>query len=461
MHAARTGDPSSRCAPFALAGMAQSAQHGRMSTSDANTLKLRLRSITNERLESMRGQGFGYPNLSNDAFESLLANAKKGGSSTSKVFDALNETSDFWGWVAENDAMGNEVFADGKDPDGNEILMASNGNFNVRIGAFWRGDQYAQASGEGGDETPIIGIMTIQTGETTTKASKFVSLAIGVVSAPLNIKLTGKLFRDLVKPLCKNVAKLLQKYAPRLQRASAVTEPRVRVAEETKPLLEDASAETEEVVGELAEEGVAYVAVEWADALLDIAGLGVLIAIPLLISALGHAMSASIMIVNKTDQDFKWEILKQVHGEASVLPATPDGATCYVIPKMDYDTDMWGDQTTVKAAYEANLQLINSSNLGAIGCVLQLTPQGADGGPAGTAAKLTCSIPWAGENTIWVGQSDADPGDVYEAHSIPDGRLVVDASFATYKVTLSTDALSGRDDAKAYEYCLMAVIEPV
>ena len=432
-----------------------------MSNDETNTIKLRLRSLTTERLKSARAQGFGYPNLADSHFDALVSQAKKGGSSTSAVFDALSKTSEFWGWVAENDAMGKDVFVPAKDSEGNEILMASNGNFNLRIGAFWRGDEYAsRAEDDDDDEIPIIGLLTIQTGETTTNASKFVSLAITLVSIPKFIQLNGALFKNLVKPLCKNVAKLLRKYAPKLQKSTAVTKPEVVVSEETEPLLEEASTEVEEVGGELAEEGVAYATVEWLDGLLDVVGLGALIAIPLILKSLGHAMSASIMIVNETDYDFKWEILDQVHGKASVLPGLSDGTTNFVIPKLDYDTDIWGDQTSVKAAHEANLQFINSSDYGSIGCVLQLTPQDSTGNACGTPAKLTCSIPWAGENTIWVGQSDAEAKNIYADHSIPDDRLVVEASFSTYKVTVSTDSLRGRDDTKAYNYCLMAVIDP-
>lgn len=432
-----------------------------MKNDDMNTIRLRLRSITSERLESARAQGFGYPNVSDAHFDSLVAKAKAGGASTGAVFDALNQTSEFWGWVAANDAEGNDVFVPGTDAEGNEILMASNGNFNLRIGAFWRGDAYAsQQEGGDEDEPPIIGLMTIQTGETTTNASKFVALALGLASIPKSIKLSRALFTELVRPLCKNVAKLLRKYAPKLQRATAVTRPEVVVSEETEPLLEDASAEVEEVGGDIAEEGATYLTVEWADGLLDVVGLGVLIAIPLIVSALGHAMSVSVMIVNRTDEDFKWEILDQVHGKPSALPGFDEENTNYVIPRMDYNTDMWGDRTSVKAAYEANLQFINSSDYGAIGYVLQLTPQDSTGRASGTAAKLTCAIPWAGENTIWVGQSDDEAQAIYFAHTTPDGRLTVEASFSTYKVTVSTDSLRGRDDAKAYNYCLMAVIEP-
>ena len=30
-----------------------------------------------------------------------------------------------------------------------------------------------------------------------------------------------------------------------------------------------------------------------------------------------------------------------------------------MVPKMDYNTDMWGDRTSDKAAYEASLQFID------------------------------------------------------------------------------------------------------
>ena len=130
---------------------------------------------------------------------------------------------------------------------------------------------------------------------------------------------------------------------------------------------------------------------------------------------LGHDMVNSVVINNLTDQDFEWTILGQEWGKASVLPAAVGGSN--VIPKMHHNTDSWGDKTTVKVAYEARFQFINSNDLGSIGYVLGLQPKGG-----GTQAKLVASVPWAGDNTIWVGQSNDSPDAIYSQHSNPDGR---------------------------------------
>ena len=68
------------------------------------------------------------PNLQTDAFATVIAAAQQGGDATQAYFDGMNQTADYWGWVADNVGQGENVWADGVDPAGNPIQMSSNGN---------------------------------------------------------------------------------------------------------------------------------------------------------------------------------------------------------------------------------------------------------------------------------------------------------------------------------------------
>ena len=110
------------------------------------------------------------PNLQTDAFATVIAAAQQGGDATQAYFDGMNQTADYWGWVADNVGQGENVWADGVDPAGNPIQMSSNGNLAVRMGSFYRepptGDGHVAA--QAGDPPPVVGIATIQTHNTTT-----------------------------------------------------------------------------------------------------------------------------------------------------------------------------------------------------------------------------------------------------------------------------------------------------
>jgi hypothetical protein len=117
-------------------------------------------------------------------------------------------------------------------------------------------------------------------------------------------------------------------------------------------------------------------------------------------------------------------------------------------------TDVGGKQQ-VQCTYQANTTFINSSNLGSIGYTLTLTP--SDGGQV---ASLVVAIPWAGDNTIWVGQGESDPERTYHAHSGVNGQVSQVATFGNYKVTLTINKLSGKTE-DSYFYASMVVLEPV
>jgi hypothetical protein len=278
------------------------------------------------------------------------------------------------------------------------------------------------------------------------------SFGLGLAGIPGGIILTKKLFADLLSPVYQNLKTYVTKMSQQFKEASEVETPDIDPEAEAEGPLEDASGQVGEIGGDLAEEGVEYLTIDWGSVVAESAGLGVIAAIPLLVSYLGHKMVNSVEIHNLTELDITWSVAAQVHGQPSIIPKDDSGK---VIPKMDYNVDSWGDKTTVKVAYAADFQFININDYASIGYVLTLQP--ANGG--GTATDLVVSIPWAGDNTIWAGPSTGDAQAQYEQHSTPDGRLSVSTVADTYQVTMSINALSGETDG-AYFYGLLCVIEP-
>jgi hypothetical protein len=410
-------------------------------TDPAKTLSTQLTPITQ-----------GFPHIYDDNYTAALGKAKQGGTNTENWFDAQNQTSDFWGWMAGHSAPDNNPFAPAVDPQGNPIQIASNGNIDMRNGAFYRDPKDVLAAIEAGDPAPIVGIGTVQTHNTTSGLSRNISFGVGLLGIPPGIILTKKLFADLLKPVYQNFKTYVTKMSKQFKEASEVETPDIDPESESEGPLSDASDEIGDIGGDLAAEGAEYLAVDWGSVALESAGLGVIAAIPMLVSFLGHKMVNSVEIHNLTELDFSWSVLSQVHGQASIMPKEDKGK---VIPKMDFNTDSWGDKTTVKVAYAADFQFINTNDFASIGYVLGLAPVSG-----GTQAKTVVSVPWAGDNTIWTGQSNDAPDTLYEEHSNPDGKLSVSASFGSYKLTWSITKLSGETDG-AYFYGLLGVIEPV
>lgn len=392
----------------------------------------------------------GFAHILDDNLEAALDKAKQGGDPTQQWFDAQNQTADFWGWIADHTGPDDNPFAPAVDPQGNPIQIASNGNVEMRNGAFYRGTGQPAAPAKPGDPPPIVGIGTIQTHNTTSAISRDISFGLGLVGIPGGIVLTKKLFADLVSPAYKNFKTWITKDASQFKQATQTETPEIDPEAESEGPIDEATGQLEKVGGQLAEDGAEYLTIDWTTVVGEVAGLGVIAAIPMLVSFLAHKMVNSVEIHNLTDTEFSWDVLAQVHGQPSIMPQQDKGK---VIPKMDYNTDSWGDKTTVKVAYAADFQFINSTDYTDIGYLLSLTP--ASGGPA---AKALVSIPWSGDNTIWAGQSDDTPERLWYLHSQPDGRLSVTATFGSFKITWSISKLRGETDG-AYFYGVLGLIE--
>jgi hypothetical protein len=408
----------------------------------ANTVSITLVPITK-----------GTPNIYNQHLQDAIDAAKAGGDATQNYFDATNQTADYWNWFATTQVNNEDPWAPGTDPDGNSIEMSSNGNLDVRMGAFFRssGEDLTAEHLTTGDPPPIVGIATIQTHNNTSNLSSDISFGLGLAGIPPGIVLTKALFGDLIKPVYANFKTAVGKLVKSFKNNAEVEDPSIDPEGDANGPINEASNTEEAIGGDLADAGAETLAIDWSSVLLEGAGLGAVIAIPLIVNYLAHKMVNSVVINNLTDRDFEWQLLSQVHGSASVMPGADSKNT---IPKMDYNVDSWGDKTTVKVAYEARFQFINSTDLGSIGYVLSLAPTGG----SGQTAKIAVAVPWAGDNGMWVGSSNDDPQTIYDSNTDPDGQLSKSATFGDYRVTLGINKLSGETQGE-YFYGLVVAIE--
>jgi hypothetical protein len=372
----------------------------------------------------------GFPAVVNDAFRNAVGKSMKGGDSTQEYFDALNQTSDFWGDLAN----GSITFAEGVDPSGRPVYMASNGNVEMRLKA-----EYVE---NGGGPGTVVARSTVETANTTTAVSMATAMAVRVATMPVYLKITADLIDKLLVPIYKNSSRVLTNLADRIAQATRTETPAIDADALAEELTQAESQVVDNVAEEVGEEGVAYMAIEWGQVALDFAGLAPLMALPMIFEQLGHAMTHALIVQNVTDTDFTWT-QTIVHGTSAMQPGASQ------LPALKHEKGA----TDVTLSSSASFQVINTTDYGSVGYVLQLTPAG--GGPAAT---LVISIPWAGQNTIWAGAA-GDPETAYEQHSQPDGNLTVKAPFGSYTVTLSLNKLTGKTYDNYY-YCSTAVIEP-
>ncbi|MGJ0395708.1 MAG: hypothetical protein ACR65U_05735 [Methylocystis sp.] len=408
-----------------------------MATDQSNTIKIVASTIT-------QNTG-GSPVVVDDALVQAINSAKAGGSALQSLADGMDASASFWSWLADNSDAGLNPFTEAVDPDGNPIMIISDGNMEMRYGAFYVGTD------DSGDDGPTVKALgSIQTHSKQTKISTAFSVALSVTNIPYNMLLGPQLFNELLKPIYNNMKTLITRTARNIRSACQGDDPVVMPDEEAEGAVEDANAQVEVNGGELLEAGLEYTAINWTSALPVAAGMGALAAAPLIISLIAKKMNVDVLIVNMTDHNFIWSYY-QDSGKVAVYPA---GAN-KMIPKMDYATDSWGDKSTNPVAYEAEFNFINNTNLGNIGYLITLTPDDSSLAPA----NVLVSIPLTESNAIWVGPSAASPDKTYKNHKAANGKMQISHSFDSYTVTASINALHGKDDNKQYAYKMLVCIQ--
>lgn len=385
----------------------------------------------------------GYPAILDSSFIKAIGDAKQGGLATQAYFDAANDTSDYWTWLAEMNRAGENAWVPGTARDGTPVMLASNGNTEMML----RADYQAPGSkGNADDDAPVVGLATVATGNTTNNTSQTLVGLIKLAEKPAGSYFSDALFEALLSPLYENLKMVVSNLATTLSVASRVEAPSIDPATETEPVLNDASG-TMGAGEEAAEQGIEYLALDWSSALTSFAGLAVVGAIPLVVEFLAHNMTHCLQINNLTDGEFIWSIDFQASGSISVQPSVD------FIPGVQ-SHEVGGKPDTL-CAYQAGFEFINTNDFGSIGYTLNLRP--SDGS---SVASIVVSVPWAGTNAIWVGAPSSSPQATYDAHSAPNGALTQTATFDGYQATLTISRLTGTTEGQ-YFYASILAIEPI
>ncbi|SFC24913.1 hypothetical protein SAMN05421780_10415 [Flexibacter flexilis DSM 6793] len=384
---------------------------------------------------SLENKTFGTPAIVDDAFVQTLNKSKNGGDDTWQFFYGIAQTSDFWGKVANNSID----FADGVDKNGNPIIMASDGNIALRIVGLFSVPENTD------DDNPVIGVATVQTGNTTTSASMIMAFTVRVASLPVYIPLTKSLLADFVKPVYSNLKTFLQKMSSSLSESTSVGN------------VVDAAATTEEVVAEqnsveeiVENEALEYIKLNWSDIMLEAAGVGSLMALSMALTSLGHQMYHSLYIQNLTSEDITWSY-DIITGKVSLFP----GEANTTIPAQITTSAIPDVQDSTVLSYQANFQFINSNDYDSLAYVMSLKLPSQD-----VPVKILIYIPWQGSNIIWAGVTNDNSQTVFNKYATSPQTLSFVVDVYDYQLTLSLNAISGKTIDNNYFYCSTAILEP-
>jgi hypothetical protein len=368
----------------------------------------------------------GYPALVDSNFTAAIASSEAGGDSTQSFFDALNRTSDFWTLVANKTI----TFAPGVDPHGRPVIMAGSGNVELRA-------EVVPAA----TDSSVDAVLTITTRNTTTMVAQMVSFGLVASSTiqPEDVE-------TLAPAIYESVQALLTGLAGQLAGESQVESPEIDASRVVGAVVADVSSMAIRAAGNTLLH-IDWMAVQWsAEIVSSLSFLSVLVAIPLIIEFTGHTMAHSLIVQNLTDADFTCTPTLEA-GQYSVKPSSS------TVPAKSTQADPLDSSQSDTFSYAVAMQT-GSTEFGSIGFVVDLASAGGD------KAQLLVSIPWSGGNTIWAGSSAGSADDAWAAHSLPASRsMTTSATFGSYKVTLSINALSG-ETYGSYFYCSTAVIEP-
>jgi hypothetical protein len=381
--------------------------------------------------------GVGYPLVDDDALKTAIADATAGGDRTESFFDSQNQTADFWTLIAAQSIN----FVPSTDQQGRPLVFASDGNVQLRVQAVFT---TAATTGK-------VGVLTITTREVKGEGvSRMLTADVVVKDNPQNATVDAAMFVAALPALYTSVETMIITLASTLADACGAESPDV-VAE---TLAEKAIfSVTGKAVGggaALAEYGYGFVAVTWGETLGEIAGVGALMAIPLLVEFLGHRMEHALQVINRTPRSLSWKTYLDSGRSVLQPPGDP-------IAAITAQPDPLKAGSTLKLAGNLHQLFLNSTQWGPIGYVLTLDP--GDGHPP---AQVVVHVPWVGKNVIWVGASDEGAEQLYEKHSeSPSAPLQATALLAGgYQVTVSLNRTTGTQDG-AYFYCSAVVVQPV
>jgi hypothetical protein len=378
--------------------------------------------------------GDGIPAENTEAFRMLLDEGLAGGSGTANYLRHMLQLASFSTYLSKN---GESAFTVSPGPGGGEQATASDGVTTMTVGVILDPPPSGAAAA---DQPPVRGVATVRLAlPHPFNVVKIAQFAVSLAELPPDFVLTQQVWQALLKPLLSRFTSFLRNAVDSWLETD--------VGDDVAGLTDSVDAATSEVADATAEETaevlveeevVAEVAIDLSAAVPALAGLAVLLAIPLLISALAKQFVLHIELNNLTDVDLTWSIPYTDEGAVTVQPASS------VLPKMGRATDSWGDETTVPVVFQAIFSSMNTSGYEGIGLVLKLSPAGYTG--QDTCAVI--SIPWLADNAVWLGDPGRSPDwpAIYDAHSAPTGATQVFHGNQHFSVTLGIDALSGNHD---------------
>ena len=392
--------------------------------------------------------GDGIPTENTEAFRMLLDEGLAGGSGTGNYLQHMLRLASFSSYLSKN---GESAFAVSPGPGGGEQAIASDGVTTMTVGVILDPPPSgpAAAATAAADQPPVRGVATVRLAlPHPFNVVKIAQFAVSLTELPPDFVLTQQVWQALLRPLLSRFISFLRSVVDSWletdvgEDVAGLTD---ALDTATGEVAETTAEETAEVVVE--EEVVAEVAIDLSAAVPALAGLAVLLAIPLLISALAKQFVLHIEVNNLTDDDLAWSLPYTEEGAVTVQPASG------VLPKMGRATDSWGDQTTVPVVFQAIFSAMNTSGYEGIGLVMNFSPNGY----AGQDTSAVISIPWLADNAVWLGDPGRSPdwAAIYAANSEATGKTRVFHANQHFSVTLAIDALSGHND----EYHCVARIQ--
>jgi hypothetical protein len=374
----------------------------------------------------------GFPVENNQGYQLLIDQAVSGGSGTSNYLQHMLRFSAFTSYL---NTQGQSAFATQQLPSGAMQAVATDGVTTMNVAVQLNPD-LSETDLNG---VPVRGIATVRLAlPEPTELAKIISFGLSLAEIPAGIVVTNTLIQALFKPLLQQLTSYVQSTVERwlqIDVGEDIDGLGEDLADAAGDAAEDIGAESADLVVE--EVAVAEVAIDLSAAVPAFAALALLVAVPLLITALSKQFQVHLEIDNQTDTDFTWSTPYTYNGAMTVQPAQS------VLPRMGRAVDAWGDRTDVPVVYQANFCTMNKSGYEGTGFALQLSPNGF----TGQDLAVLISIPWAADNGLWIG--DYSPGMDWEDafDNYPEEEVRVSHGNQKFYTTLSIDALSGNDDS--------------
>lgn len=376
----------------------------------------------------------GIPTEVTDDYQLLLDNAVSGGAGTSTYLERMLSFATFAGYLSK---AGDDAFTYSDGPDGAQQAVATNAGTTMTVGVQLN-DGLEETDLDG---VPVRGIATVRMATAHPyDIVKYAEFGVSLAEIPPGLAVGKALMNALFRPLLNRLTSFVQDTIQSWLEADVGELDGVAdaLADTAADVAADVAEETTEIVVE--EAVVAEISLDLSAIAPPLAALGLLIAVPLLIEMMAKEFQVHFEINNLTDHDVEWAIEYAYDGAMTAQPASS------TIPKMGRATDAWGDQTDIPIAYQADFSSTNASGFEGTGFVMRLSIPDL---PADGDIAVVLSVPWALDNSIWLGAAPAgtDWQSLWDQHGGGGGPLAVDYGTRNLYVDMGIDAASGHGDS--------------